>query len=96
MFSLSEGQWYAWSLLKSAMEDREVNVNYKLWHPVMKKNFELDIYIPSLALALEYQGSQHFQLAWGTDAVNKQQDMDRKKRLLCQNVGITLVDIPYW
>ena len=55
---------------------------------------ELDIFIPSLNLAIEYQGEQHFVPidAWGgADALEKTQLRDEEKRRKCQRKGITLI-----
>jgi len=49
---------------------------------------ELDLYIPALDLALEYQGSQHYS-SWS-------QRRDDEKMHACSDVGLTLVRVPYW
>jgi len=58
---------------------------------------ELDMFVPDLSLAFEYQGQQHYAdneyFTGFTDAVQKR---DKTKKELCDSVGITLVNIPYW
>lgn len=57
---------------------------------------ELDICLPELKLAFEYQGQQHFHAveAWGGEkALIDLQARDRKKAELCRQNGITLVTI---
>lgn len=57
---------------------------------------ELDVYLPKHNLAFEYQGEHHFLdiYALGHRWRQKQRDMEKKK--LCQEKGITLIEIPYW
>jgi len=67
-------------------------------HPGWLDRLELDIYLPELNLAFEYQGQQHFHAikAWGGEkALNDLQERDRKKANLCSRNGITLIPIDY-
>ena len=57
-----------------------------------------DIYIPELKLAIEHQGEQHCRPigAFGGDqAFAKLQERDKRKRTLCQEHGVTVVDIRF-
>ena len=59
---------------------------------------ELDIFLPDLKLAFEYQGQQHFHAikAWGGEkALKDLQERDKKKAHLCHQNGITLITIDY-
>lgn len=59
---------------------------------------ELDIYVPSMDLALEYQGQQHFHPidAWGgEDALKELQKRDERKLQICDSKGIDLIAIHY-
>ena len=61
-------------------------------------NQRLDIYIPSLNLAIEYQGEQHFKpiaLFGGVEGLRKTQERDRRKKHLCQKNKIKLVFFKY-
>lgn len=51
---------------------------------------ELDVYIPSVQLAFEYQGELHYQ------KYAKLDKRDEQKRRACEAEGITLIEIPYW
>jgi len=76
-----------------------IHVNYP--HPELKyddtkNNLELDIFIPSLSLALEFHGKQHYHYHYmfGTPEVVKSRDLEKK--LKCISAGITLIEVPYW
>ena len=58
----------------------------------------LDLYIPHLKTAIEYQGIQHFHpvdFFGGEEALLQRQELDRQKRLLCEENGVRLVEWPY-
>lgn len=58
----------------------------------------LDIYLPELSLALEYQGEQHFrpiEVFGGAEAFAKNRERDERKRVLCKENGVTIVDIRF-
>ncbi|MGW6132373.1 hypothetical protein ACWFNE_20295 [Cellulomonas sp. NPDC055163] len=59
---------------------------------------ELDIWIPELSLAVEYQGEQHFRPVehWGgKDALDRQQERDARKVALCRDRKVTLIHFDY-
>ncbi len=56
----------------------------------------LDVYIPSINTAIEYQGIQHYQpvdLFGGEKGFEQRKKLDAKKRQLCRKTGVRLV---YW
>lgn len=58
----------------------------------------LDIYLPELALAIEHQGEQHYfpiEAFGGEQAFEKTRERDERKRALCQEYGVTVVDIRF-
>jgi hypothetical protein len=68
--------------------------NYK--HPHLHP-LELDIFIPSLHLAIEYQGEQHFdEIPAVYSSVLAKQSFDEEKIRLCGKYHIHLLCIPYW
>lgn len=59
----------------------------------------LDIYIPSIRVALEYQGRQHYKSVdhfGGDSGLEDLQVRDRTKREACEAHGIRVVEWPYW
>jgi len=59
----------------------------------------LDMYIPELRVALEYNGEQHYEsidLFGGVVKLEKQKKMDALKTQLCFSNGIIFVEWPYW
>lgn len=57
-------------------------------------NQRLDIFIPNLSLAIEYQGEQHFKPVerfGGQAAFQEGQQRDKRKRQLCKENGVDLV-----
>lgn len=63
------------------------------------KPLELDCYNPELALAVEYNGKQHYSYTPGMhktyDSFRTQQYRDDMKRRLCKEQGIILIEVPY-
>lgn len=58
----------------------------------------LDLFIPSLKTAIEYQGIQHFLpvgFFGGEEALATRQDLDRQKRQLCEENDVRLIEWPY-
>ncbi len=58
----------------------------------------LDLYIPSLRMAVEYQGIQHFHpIAFfgGEEALQQRRELDLQKKKLCEENNVRLVEWPY-
>eukprot|EP01114_Cavostelium_apophysatum_P020383 TRINITY_DN6813_c0_g1_i1.p1 TRINITY_DN6813_c0_g1~~TRINITY_DN6813_c0_g1_i1.p1 ORF type:complete len:852 (-),score=159.44 TRINITY_DN6813_c0_g1_i1:14-2569(-) len=73
------------------------DLNFKLSSLVaLAGDLELDIYFPKERLAVEYQGQVHFSQLFKEQSLQLQRRNDDLKRQLCENSGITLVQIPYW
>lgn len=68
-------------------------------YPLYELNQRIDIYIPSLALAFEYHGRQHFDFIEhfhkNIEGYKDSLKMDQKKREYLLLHGIKLVEIPY-
>ena len=63
------------------------------------KPMELDGYAPSLGVAFEYQGEQHYHynpfFHENVELFEQGQAYDERKRRLCRRRGIVLLEIPY-
>ena len=57
---------------------------------------KLDIFLPKLSLAFEYQGHQHYNHFLPAHKLTNQIERDQEKRDICKEKGITLIEIPYW
>lgn len=58
----------------------------------------LDLYIPSLRTAIEYQGIQHYlpvEFFGGEEALLQRQELDRIKRQLCKENNVRLIEWEY-
>jgi hypothetical protein len=68
----------------------------KLVFSESKKPMEIDILIPKHNLAIEYYGEQHFLFHFLQGDPEEQQRRDSEKRIKCAELGITLIEVPYW
>jgi len=101
---ISKRQLHLSQLVRKLFVDEEVHCNFNLDVQMWTNNsielenslIELDIFIPSLMLAFEYQGEQHYHSRGQFEAVSIQQERDLKKKSICKRLKITLIDIPYW
>jgi hypothetical protein len=57
---------------------------------------KLDVFIPDLLLAFEYQGEQHFIDKYQLGPQWIYQRRAAEKRSACSTAGIRLVEVPYW
>ncbi len=58
----------------------------------------LDLYIPSLRTAIEYQGIQHYypvEFFGGEEALSQRQELDLQKKKLCEENDVRLIDWGY-
>ena len=57
---------------------------------------ELDIFLPQLKVGIEYNGEHHYHEIPFFGPLEVIQRRDREKQELCQEIGVSLVTIPYW
>ena len=58
----------------------------------------LDIFIPSINTAIEYQGRQHYEpvdFFSGEEGFERQKQLDQQKRILCKQNEVRLIEWPY-
>ena len=68
------------------------------YRPEWLSRQSLDIYIPSIKTAIEYQGIQHYhpvEFFGGEEALAQRKELDRIKKELCDSNGVRLVEWPY-
>lgn len=101
-FSISrKRQKSIYSIVKKYFPNDKVEWNYKhseLLYKRSKKKMELDIYLPSKSLAIEYQGEQHFiplEHFGGKERLIELQRRDKEKTEACKDNGISLIEIDY-
>jgi len=92
-------RWVSETLLFQIVD--RIFMNQEVIHhhrPNWLGGLELDVFIPSLALAFEYQGEQHFhpvEVWGGKAALEETRVRDERKRVLCAEAEITLIEIDY-
>lgn len=68
-----------------------------LLNPMTGEYMELDIYLPSLSLAFEFQEKHHYMSSDYTyQPLSYFTSRDQVKQRLAQAKGITLITVPYW
>lgn len=98
---LKKRQRQLYRIVKRIFSEYDIKWDFK--HSKMRfessgRPMELDIFIPSLHLAIEYQGEQHILpiSVWGgIPALEECQKRDEEKRNACKKHGITLIEVPH-
>ena len=66
-------------------------------HIVREHKLELDIFIPALQIAMEYQGEHHYDdIPGGFAGIELFQERDVEKEKLASSLHIKIIYIPYW
>jgi len=82
-------------LVRSLLPDKTI---FRHHRPEFLEGLELDIFIQEPRIGIEYQGIQHYEPVkhWGgEEALKKNKERDRRKRQICQHVGIKLIYFKY-
>lgn len=74
----------------------EEHVSQTLSHSNSAHEIQLDLYIPSLDLAFEYQGLQHYFDVHVFGETENQQHRDVEKAVLCASNCLRVVEVPFW
>jgi hypothetical protein len=91
----SQSEYLLLGMVKAIYPDELIQHKVR---PGWLENLELDIWIPHLSIAIEYQGEQHYRPVehWGgEDAFQRQVERDRLKRKLCKRNGVRLIEIKF-
>lgn len=95
---VGEGKWVTeLSVLQFVKSCVSLSVMHQ-WSPEWLRPQRIDVGIPNLKLAFEYQGKQHYEpidFFGGEEAFQSLQKRDAKKRRLCLENGIKLVELDY-
>ncbi len=80
-----------------AVREKYPDVLYQ-YRPEWLGRQSLDMFIPSLETAIEYQGIQHYmpiEFFGGTEALSQRKSLDQQKRALCEENNVRLIEWPY-
>ena len=83
--------------LFQAVRERYPDTLYQ-YRPEWLGRQSLDLYIPSIRTAVEYQGIQHYlpvEFFGGEEALSQRQELDERKRQLCAGNRVRLIEWPY-
>ena len=101
---LKKTQTKLYDHLLSIFPEKLIEFDFK--HPDLRfsktnREMELDIWIPELKLAFEYQGEWHFIEHWSVGSgstrgsLTDTQFRDEEKRVACRENGITLIEVDF-
>eukprot|EP01121_Diplochlamys_sp_Union-15-3_P001783 TRINITY_DN11551_c0_g1_i1.p1 TRINITY_DN11551_c0_g1~~TRINITY_DN11551_c0_g1_i1.p1 ORF type:complete len:459 (+),score=59.77 TRINITY_DN11551_c0_g1_i1:87-1463(+) len=92
-------QWWLLNTLREIFSSNTVILEEYL-HPHIKtkegNQLRLDIFLPDLNLAFEYQGIHHYSDHALFGPLSSHKKRDNEKRQACVIEEITLIEIPYW
>jgi hypothetical protein len=90
-----EDHWHHETLLFNLIQALYPEYAIERHHrPEWLEGLELDIFLPEVDLAIEYQGRQHFEAIehWGgVEGLQRQQENDARKAAACASRGVDLV-----
>ena len=79
-------------LLEGLIKDG-IDTKFHYEQTLVNTKLQIDLYIPSINLAIEVDGPSHFEPVWGEDSLRKTQNYDNKKQGLILGKGMYLVRI---
>jgi hypothetical protein len=61
---------------------------------------QLDVWMPSLNIGIEYQGVQHYFdsrfVSDGEDGIEKRREKDEEKYRICEEIFVKILHVPFW
>jgi len=94
----SKSQQHLFKCTQQLFPNEEVFLNVR--HPLLTyengQRLELDVFLPSLNLILEYNGEQHYLWNYRYGSPSSQQLRDKERRLICDTIGLTILEVPFW
>ena len=79
--------------LNNALTNAGFVVEYHKEHMIENDKLHLDIFIPSLSLAIEINGPSHYKPIWGADNLRRNRRADTEKMGLLNHAGISLLRV---
>ena len=79
--------------LLSGLLSNGIDTKFHYEQTLVNTKLQIDLYVPSINLAIEVDGPSHFDPVWGDDALKKTKTYDNKKQGLILGKGMSLVRI---
>jgi very-short-patch-repair endonuclease len=79
-------------LLDSLLKDG-YKVDFHKEQSLLTTKLQLDLFLPTMNVAIEVDGPSHFLPVWGEDALQKNMDYDKKKEGLILGKGLSLIRV---
>ena len=79
--------------LLSGLIDNNIDTKFHYEQTLVNTRLQIDLYIPSINLAIEVDGPSHFDPVWGQETLQKTKTYDDKKQGLIIGKGMKLVRI---
>lgn len=90
--SSKEGSKLEKYLLKRLMQDGH-KVEFHKEHILSNTKLQIDLFLPTINLAIEVDGPSHFDNIWGDQSLSRNQKYDSKKEGLLIGKGISIIRI---
>ena len=79
--------------LLSALIDKGYRVDFHKEHSLVNTKLQIDLFLPTINIAIEVDGPSHFLPVWGEDSLKKNVAYDKKKEGLILGRGWHLIRI---
>jgi very-short-patch-repair endonuclease len=79
-------------ILKNLLKDG-YKVDFHKEHILANTKLQIDLFIPTMSIAIEIDGPSHFEPVWGEDVLEKNKKYDKKKNGLILGKGLKLIRV---